>query len=448
MAEVIEMPKLSDTMEVGTIVTWNFKEGDSVKIGDELCDVETDKATMPLENLTAEGVLLKIYLGEGSEAPLGSPICAIGEQGEVAPEIDLPGKADVEEDATEQPRQVVEPEPEPEMPQVQGRKHEYIPEQAPSEKIVESPAPGARIKSSPLARKLAEANGVALHTLKGSGPGGRVLRRDVEAALEKGIPSAPVPVADGEVADTVALAPISGAKIVPDVQIKVSNMRKTIARRLVESKTQIPHFYLETEIDAGALTTMRAEINASLADLAPEKGGIKISVNDLILKASAEALRRVPGVNTSWMGDHIAQHGSVHLAFGVAVPDGLVTPVIRDANVKGLRQIAAEARSLIKKARDRKLTPEEMTGSTFTVTNLGMYGITGFFGIINPPNAAILSVGATVKKPVVGPADTLVIGQRMSVGLSGDHRVIDGATGAEFLMALKEIIETPALMLV
>ena len=201
-------------------------------------------------------------------------------------------------------------------------------------------------------------------------------------------------------------------------------------------------------MDAAPLIKLRAEINKDLADLPPEQGGIKLTVNDFILKASTEALRRVPGVNTSWMGDHIQQHGAVHMSFGVAVPEGLVTPVVRDAHLKSLRQISAEAKQLIKKARDKKLKPEEMSGSTFTVTNLGMYGVTGFYGIINMPNAAILSVGATISKPVVGPDGQLAVGQRMAIGLSGDHRVIDGATGAEFLMALKTVLETPALMLV
>ncbi|MGF1450964.1 MAG: dihydrolipoamide acetyltransferase family protein [Opitutales bacterium] len=453
MAEIIEMPKLSDTMSAGTIVNWLKQEGDSVSIGDMLCEVETDKATMELENLVADGVILKIYSPEGEEAPLGAPICAIGEPGEEPPTVETgaasAGGPPAEKGPAPEPEPAQQPKSEP-----QGRKHEYVPEKSMAEQVMESPAPGGRIKASPLARKLAEEKGLPLHVIRGSGPGGRITRKDVEAAAEKGI-SASAGDDTGGVTTPAAAHP-GGApaampgsgKIAEDTQIKLSNMRKTIARRLVESKTQIPHFYLETEADAGPLMDLRAAVNANLSELPPEQGGLKLSVNDFVLKAATEALRRVPGANASWMGDHIAQHGSVHLAFGVAVPEGLLTPVIRDAQAKSLRTISAEAKSLIKKARDKKLGPDEMTGSTFTVTNLGMYGVTGFYGIINPPNAAILSIGATVKKPVVDKNDHIVIGRRMSIGLSGDHRIIDGATGAEYLKALVEIIETPALMLV
>ena len=225
-------------------------------------------------------------------------------------------------------------------------------------------------------------------------------------------------------------------------------MRSAIARRLVESKTTVPHFYLEIEVDSAPLSLMRKRINDKLVNLDPTHGGIKITVNDMILKASTEALRRVPAVNTSWMNDHILQHDSVHLAFGVAIDDGLLTPVIRDAQAKTLRQIAVEAKSLIQKARNKKLKPDEMSGSTFTVTNLGMFGIKSFFGIINPPNAGILSVSAAIKQPVVNDAGEIVVGERMSVGFSGDHRVVDGSTGAQYLHALKEILETPEIMLV
>lgn len=450
MAEIIEMPKLSDTMSVGTIVNWLKKEGEAVAMGDMLCEVETDKATMELENLVADGVILKIYTGEGEEAPLGAPICAIGEEGEAAPEIDVAGAtAMAASDAPQEPAD--EPAPAKEAaaaentpaPQPQGRKAEYIPEKSTAEAITSAPAPGGRIKASPLARKLAEEKGVPLHTVKGTGPGGRILRKDVLAAAENGAEAA-----HSAPAAAAAFVAPAGARIAEDAQIKLSNMRKTIAKRLVESKTQIPHFYLEAEVDAGPLLDLRAAVNANLAQLPAEQGGLKLTVNDYILKASAEALRRVPGVNASWMGDHIAQHGSVHLAFGVAVPEGLVTPVIRDAHAKGLRQISAEAKELIGKAKSKKLTPAEMSGSTFTVTNLGMYGVTGFFGIINPPNAAILSIGTTITKPVFDAQGNVVPGRRMTLGLSGDHRVIDGATGAQFLQALREMIETPALMLV
>jgi len=458
MAEIIEMPKLSDTMTVGTIVNWLKKEGEEVSVGDMLCEVETDKATMELENLVADGVLLKIYIQENGEAPLGAPICAIGEQGEEPPEVDLPSSEEVEaakkeddddgDSAEDTEAEASEEEGEAQedkgkstsKPEPQGRKQESKPVEGTDDSDKSSRTEGGRIKASPLARKLAQEKGIDLSDVSGTGPGGRIVKADVEKAAKEGPRKKPA-AASGS-------APLTGAPIAEEGKIKVTNMRKSIARALTDSKTQIPHFYLETEVDAAALIKLRADLNKDLAELPPEQGGIKLTVNDFILKASAEALRRVPGVNTSWMGDHIQQHGAVHMAFGVAVPDGLVTPVIRDAHLKGLRQLSAEAKALIKKARDKKLKPEEMSGSTFTVTNLGMYGVTGFYGIINPPNAAILSVGATSTKPVVDANGQLAVGQRMAIGLSGDHRVIDGATGAQFLQALQTVLETPALMLV
>ena len=263
------------------------------------------------------------------------------------------------------------------------------------------------------------------------------MKADVESAS-----TAPAPAAAAPTAPAVPVATLA------DEQIKVSNMRGAIARRLLESKTTIPHFYLSTEVDAAPLIALRKQLNANLADLPAEQGGIKLTVNDFILKASAVALQRVPAVNSSWMDTFIQQHGSVNLAFGVAVDDGLLTPVIRDAQVKSLREVSMDAKSLIGKARNKKLTPAEMSGSTFTVTNLGMFDIQSFLGIINPPNGAILSVGATVAKPVVNDKGEIVVGHRMNIGFSGDHRVIDGATGAVFLQQLKNVLETPALMLV
>ncbi|MGE9297250.1 MAG: pyruvate dehydrogenase complex dihydrolipoamide acetyltransferase [Puniceicoccales bacterium] len=444
MAEIIDMPKLSDTMEVGTIVNWLKQEGDAVAVGDILCEVETDKATMELENLVADGVILKIYTPAGGEAPIGAPICAIGEKGEDAPEASAP-KSESKEEKKAFDNEPKKPESDDKEEKTstdtgsaEGRKQENLPPPAAPERNEED----GRIKASPLARKLAEQKGIPLSAIKGSGPKGRIVKKDVLQAEKDGVKapaeSAPAPSAP-------AAAPVAGLE---EKSIKVSNMRRVIAQRLLESKTQVPHFYLETEVDAAALIKLRTELNASLAELSPEQGGIKFTVNDFILKASAEALRRVPGVNASWQGDTIEQYGAVHLAFGVALEDGLLTPVIRDAHAKTLRQISAEAKSLIKKARSKKLAPNEMQGSTFTVTNLGMFGVTGFFPIINMPNSAILSVGATLKKPVVGPNDEIVVGQRMSLGMAGDHRVIDGAVGAEFLMALKEVLEKPALMLV
>jgi len=299
----------------------------------------------------------------------------------------------------------------------------------------------SRAKASPYAKRMAEKAALNVAALSGTGPGGRVVGRDVAAAA-----SAPAAAPSGPLNVAVA-PPADGKGIQPDADVPVGGMRQTIARRLLESKITVPHFYLEVEVDAAPLMAMRESLNKRLA----EAGGaeaVKLSVNDFILKASAEALRRVPAVNASWAGTSIRQHSAVHLSFGVALEDGLVTPVIRDAHAKTLKDIAVEAKSLIGKARSKKLTPNEMSGSTFTVTNLGMYGVTGFFGIINVPNAAILSVGATIKKPVVDAHDRLVVGHRMVIGLSGDHRVVDGANGAQFLQALKQLLEEPALMLI
>ncbi|MGF1482941.1 MAG: dihydrolipoamide acetyltransferase family protein [Opitutales bacterium] len=464
MSEIIEMPKLSDTMSVGTLVKWLVKEGDAVASGDMLCEVETDKATMEVENFV-EGVLLKTYVDEGGQIPVGAPMCAVGEKGESAPEVDsqsteptpeatsekeaAPAQEDSANGQSEERSASKKPTP------IQPRQADAAPET--EAESTEEPQPvaaesnGQRIRISPLARKLAAEKQVDFTGLKGTGPGGRIVRADIEAAASAGTSSK-----SSKSAASTASAPSTNTAsvVLPGMEVqetgaqKVSNMRGAIARRLVESKTQIPHFYLETEIDAKALLDARKAINTSLADLPPEQGGLKLTVNDFILKATVDALRRVPAVNASWQGDSIQKHGAVHLAFGVAIDDGLITPVVKDAHAKGLRQISMEAKELIGKARNRKLKPDEMTGSTFTVTNLGMFNTTRFYGIINPPNAGILSVGATVKRPVVDAKDNIVIGHRMSIGFSGDHRVVDGATGAQFLNALKEVLETPALMLV
>ena len=393
MAEIIDMPKLSDTMSVGTLVKWNIKEGQTVAFGDILGEVETDKATMEL-SCTVPGTILKIYAPAGSQLPVGAPICAIGKKGEAAPE---PAAAPTPKAAA--PATAV-----PAIPEKTDVS--CIPAAPSSSGSVAPQSDASRAKASPYAKRMAE-----------------------KAALN------------------VAVAPPADGKgIQPDADVPVGGMRQTIARRLLESKITVPHFYLEVEVDAAPLMAMRESLNKRLAEAGAD--AIKLSVNDFILKASAEALRRVPAVNASWAGTSIRTHGAVHLSFGVALEDGLVTPVIRDAHAKTLKDIAVEAKSLIGKARSKKLTPNEMSGSTFTVTNLGMYGVTGFFGIINVPNAAILSVGATIKKPVVDAQDRLVIGHRMVIGLSGDHRVVDGANGAQFLQALKQLLEEPALMLI
>ncbi len=426
MATIIDMPKLSDTMTTGTLVRWLKKEGDSVSNGDMIAEIETDKATMEVECFE-DGILLKSYCNEGDEVAVGDPIAAVGEAGEEAPDAKGSAASDAKAEATQKDGKANEP----------ATKSESEPSSS-SETSETSNSEGKRIKVSPLAKKIAKDKGIDLTTIKGSGPGGRIVKDDVLHAK----PSQPAATQDTQQTQTLPPATLE------TMEMPVTNMRKSIGKALVASKTQAPHFYLQMEVNGAPLAKLRAELNAKLADLPPEQGGIKFSVNDLTLKAAAMAVLRVPAINRSWEGDTIKQHGNVHLAFGVAIDDGLVTPVIRAAETKGLRTISAEAKVLIKKARDKKLTPDEMSGSTLTVTNLGMFGISDFYGIINPNNAAILSIGATIKKPIVNERDEIVIGQTMKVGLSGDHRTIDGAVGAQYLQALKEILETPALMMV
>jgi len=442
MAEIIEMPKLSDTMSVGTIVSWLKKEGEAISSGDMIAEIETDKATMEMEVFT-DGVLIKQYAKAGDQVAVGDPIAAIGDKGEAAPEVGSSSATpEAEPKAAEPEPKKDAPAPEPAAPAV-----EATPTPAPA------PAPAdtsdSRIKASPLAKKLASEKNVDLSTIQGTGPGGRIVKADIMAALESGTASAPAsaPAASSS-PESVPDMPLSGMPITEDKDVPVSNMRSVIASRLLQSKTEIPHFYLDIEVDMASLLDLRKGINAKTAELPPEQGGVKFSVNDFILKASVEALRKVPAANSSWQGTHIKHQGAVHLAFAVAVDDGLVTPTIKNAHLKGLRQISLEAKSLIKKAQTKKLKPDEMTGGTFTVTNLGMFGIYSFFGIINPPNAAILSVGATIRKPVVDAKGDIVPGDRMHIGISGDHRAIDGAVAAQYLSALKEVIENPAMMLI
>ena len=418
------MPKLSDTMTVGTLVNWLKKEGDPVSNGDMIAEVETDKATMEVECFE-DGILIKQYCKEGEEVPVGGAIAAVGEAGEAAPE------ANSATPSTESTEVKIEAVKEPEAkttPKVETPPKEEAP------KAIRTTSD--RIKASPLAKKIAEEKGIHLGDIQGSGPGGRIVRSDVET------------ISASTTKPVQASKPEQAVATLEALDLPVSNMRKSIASALVASKTQAPHFYLQIEVDGAPLSQLRKELNDKLADLPPEAGGAKFSVNDLTLKAAAEAVKRVPAINRSWEGDSIKQHPNVDLAFGVAIDDGLVTPVIRTAESKSLREVSAEAKELIKKARGKKLAPNEMSGSTFTVTNLGMFGISDFYGIINPNNAAILSIGATIKKPIVNHQDEIVIGQTMKIGLSGDHRVIDGAVGAQYLQALKDILETPALMLV
>tara|TARA_B100001769_G_scaffold177892_1_gene140418 strand:+ start:260 stop:1567 length:1308 start_codon:yes stop_codon:yes gene_type:complete len=435
MATLIEMPKLSDTMTFGTLVNWLKQEGDAVSNGDMIAEVETDKATMEVECFE-EGILLKQYCKQGEEVPVGGAIAAVGEAGEEAPEAP---NAAAPEAAPEAPADPVETEA-PAQVKVAATPMPAVDE------VVENPPANTgntlngRVKASPLARKIAATKGIDLHSIQGSGPGGRILKSDLEGITPSSDNSANN---QSTGAKALATAPSLEALSIP-----VSNMRKSIANALVASKTQAPHFYLQIEVNGAPLSELRKQLNEKLASLPVDQGGNKFSVNDLTLKAAAEAAKRVPAINRSWGETTITQHANVDLAFGVAMEDGLVTPVIRAAETKSLLQVSMEAKVLIKKARDKKLAPNEMSGSTLTVTNLGMFGISDFYGIINPTNAAILSVGATISRPIVNDKGEIVVGETMKIGLSGDHRVIDGAVGAQYLQALKSVIEAPALMLV
>lgn len=405
---IITMPKLSDTMVEGTIARWKKKQGDNVETGDILAEVETDKATMEMEAFD-DGVLKEIYVGDGGVAKVGEKIALVLAEGETA-------------DAAAAP-----PAPKSEAP-AGGPPAEAKAAPAPAQ----APPAGERVKASPLARKIAAERGVGLEGVTGSGPGGRVVAKDVP---EKG-------------AAPAAAAPAAAPKVQPtagqgDQRVALTGMRRVIAQRLLESKTQLPHFYLSIEVDASALMRLRKELNS-----ANEAAGLpKLTVNDFVLLAVARAASSHPFINASWAGDAIIQYGSVNISVAVAVDEGLVTPVIRDANKLSLKEISATVKDLAKRARDKKLKPEEYQGGTITVSNLGAYGIEQFFAIINPPQAAILAVGAIVKKPVVNAKNEIVVGERMTVSLSGDHRVVDGAVGAEYLGTLRKLIENPALML-
>ncbi|MDQ8180033.1 dihydrolipoamide acetyltransferase family protein [Pelagicoccus sp. SDUM812005] len=433
MATFIDMPKLSDTMTVGTVANWLKNEGDAIEAGDVIAEIETDKATMELEAFE-DGILLKQIAKAGEQVAIGAPIAAIGEEGEEVEVPDAPAAKSSDSGDSEDEKE--EPKEE------KSEKEEASSESASSSTSSES---DSRIKASPLAKKLAKAEGVDLASIKGTGPNGRIVKQDVLDAKKSG-GSSKTAASESKPAASVTLP---GLAIAEDADLPVSSMRGVIAKRLVESKNTAPHFYLQIEVNAANLLATRAKINADLANVPAEHGGgIKLTVNDFILKASAEALRRVPTMNRSWQGSSIRQNGSVNLAFGVAIEDGLLTPVIRNAESKTLKQIAIEAKELIGKARNKKLSPAEMSDSTFTVTNLGMFGISSFYGIINTPNAGILSVGATEKKPIVNDAGEIVIGQMMTIGVSCDHRAVDGAVGAQYLQALKTLLETPALSLI
>ena len=415
MAEVIRMPRLSDTMEEGNIIGWLKKVGEKVSPGDILAEVETDKATMDLESFH-EGTLLYIGVEEGA-VPVDGIIAVIGDEGEEYESL-------IREDNANPPGEAAD----------KSESKEASPASE-EQKDTESPAPasgasstdGDRVKASPLARSMAKDNNLEIASIKGSGEGGRIVKRDVEEAIASGGTTA---------APSVSYAQVATGE---DQEIPLSQMRKTIARRLSESKFGAPHFYLTIEINMDRSVEARKAVNAL--------GEHKISFNDIVVKAAALALRKHPMINASWAGDKIIMKGSVNVGVAVAVEEGLLVPVITNADIKPLHVINAEVREMAGRAREKRLKPEEMQGNTFTISNLGMFGIDEFTAIINPPDSCILAVGSIIQKPIVADGQ-IVVGNMMKVTLSCDHRVVDGAKGAAYLQTLQTYLENPLQMLV
>jgi len=439
----IQMPKLSDTMTEGTLVAWKKKKGDQVSAGEVLAEIETDKATMEWES-PEDGTLTEIYVEEGGKVNVGDKIAFIGGDGEEAPKEEEKGKEKEEQEEKpeakeekEKPEKAEKPKKE-EKPKAEDKEEKKAePPKAEKKAEAEKPAPKtekveeARVKASPVARRIAAELGVDLSSVKGTGPEGRVTETDARAAA-KSKPTAP--------AATVPAAVNAGES----ARIQLSGMRKIIAQRLVESLGPVPHFYLDINVNAGPLMEAREELKSA----GEEADAAKITVNDFVLKAAVQAAVKVPRVNASFDGDAIVQYADVDLGIAVAIEDGLLTPVIRAAQNKSLREISELAKDLARRARNKRMKPEEFQGGTFTVSNLGGMGIDSFSAVINPPQGFILAVGKITKVPVVDDCDQIVVGHRMSLTMSCDHRVIDGALGAEYLKELRHLLENPALLLV
>ena len=424
----IEMPKLSDTMTEGTVVRWLKKEGEEVEIGDIIAEIETDKATMEMEAFD-EGILSKISVPEGGKAPVGSAIAILLEDGE-------------SEEATT-PSAESAPAALPNTPPAAAKALESAAATVnKSQTPTPTPTDGERIKASPLAEKIAESEGVDLTAVSGTGPGGRIVKADVVAAPPASSP-APAPAAPPAPAVAPVPAAISPVAEGADQIVELSSMRKIIAERLLTSKISIPHFYLHLEVDAAPLMALRKQINAQ----SEASHGNKYSVNDFVVKALINASVTVPEANASFNGDHIVQFAHVGISVAIAVDDGLVTPVVKNAEQKSLLAISKEIKEMAIRARDKKLAPNEFDGGTVTISNLGAWGVESFDAIVNPPQAVILSVGGIIEKPVVKDGE-IVPGLRMNLGVSCDHRVVDGAVGAKFLGEIKRLLENPALMLV
>jgi pyruvate dehydrogenase E2 component (dihydrolipoamide acetyltransferase) len=411
---LVTMPKLSDTMVEGTLVKWVKTKGDKVEVGDILAEVETDKATMEMEAFD-EGILSELYVAEGGMIKVGDKIALIladGETADTAPAAQSTPTA-------EKPKASAPAATTPFAPAPRAA----------------APATTGRTKASPLARKIAATRGVNLSSIAGTGPGGRIVKKDVENAPAGG---------GGGVASPATPAIRATHGIAGEEKIiALTGMRKTIAERLLASKTQIPHFYLSVTMDGGPLMALRKELNA----MAEKDGGQKLTVNDFILLAAARAATEVPKINAAYDGDAIIEYAEVNLAVAVAIEDGLITPVIKKANTLSLREISAQMKELAAKARGKKLKPEEYQGGTITLSSLGGFSIDSFLPIINPPQSFILGIGAIIKQPVVNEQDQIVVGHRLIVSGSGDHRVVDGAVAADYINALRRLVEKPALLL-
>jgi pyruvate dehydrogenase E2 component (dihydrolipoamide acetyltransferase) len=429
MAEVILMPKLSDTMTEGVVAEWHKKVGDSVDSGELLAEIETDKATMEFESFY-DGVLLHIGVAKGDTAPVNDILAIIGEKGEdvdkIIAEHQKEGDSKEGDSKKEEKEEVQEPVKE------EAPKEEKKPEPATSKQEVptadETSTSDGRIFASPLAKKLADEKGINLANVKGSAENGRIVKRDIENYVPYDRPegsNAPVPRA--------------AATEESYTDVNISQMRKTIAKRLSESKFTAPHFYLTMDIDMDNAMNARKAVNAN--------DDVRISFNDMVIKACAIALRKHPKVNSAWLGDKIRINDHVHIGVAVAVEEGLLVPVVRFADTKGMMQIGGEVKEYAKKAKDKKLQPEDWAGNTFTISNLGMYNIEEFTAIVNPPDSCIMAIGGIKQVPVVKDGE-VVPGNVMRVTLSCDHRVVDGVTGSEFLNTFKSYMENPMMMLV
>lgn len=440
MAKIIGLPKLSPTMDEGVLVRWAKKVGDAVEVDDVLAEVETDKATMEFRSFD-KGYVLALFVAEGDALKPDAPALILGAEGEdvsalIARVKGRPGET--ASAATTLSASVTGGTTAGMTASASASASPGVAASAPaSAQATEPPRVTGRVMASPVVRKLAREHALDLSALQGSGPYGRIIKRDVEAHLagEVMLPPALPPVASGHVGGEGA-----AARPAPRVE-RLSQMRKAIARRLTESKQTVPHFYLTIDVDAAPLLEARAQMVASLA---PQQE--KVSVNDLLIKACAVALRLVPECNASFMGDAIHYHQRVDISVAVAVAEGLVTPVVRDADRKGVLAIAREVRELAARAKDKKLRPEEMSDGTFSISNLGMFDVESFSAVINPPEGAILAVGAVRDEPVVKDGQ-LVAGKRLRLTLSCDHRVVDGAVGARWLQALRGVLERPVTML-